>query len=149
MADSSGRSVKLHPLVLINISDHYTRLTAEQPLSRLSAEQQHAMEVEKGLPTGSLASASGAHDPEKTTVAGASSMIGALYGKQEGLEVHILNSYEIVAEAKPDGSFVTDSDHVKKSVELSKCTLKERVRFQSTIKPLLFSTISGRRISYI
>ena len=119
MTDSGGLAVKLHPLVLINISEHYTRLTATAEGAGgqgMSAEQQQKVEQEKGLPAGSLASTSSEAGEPSVTAGG--TVIGALYGKQLGLDMHILHSFEMKVQSKEDGSYSIESDHLEKTVEL-------------------------------
>jgi len=73
--------IELHPLVIINISDHFTRAKVENP----TANQ---------LPR----------------------VLGALLGVQDGRNVEITNSFELVY-ALVDGEIVVDSDYLKRKQE--------------------------------
>ena len=76
---SSGGSVNisLHPLVIMNISDHFTRVRMQQ-------------EEETGLPTGAL-------QIELFHVkVYVSSVYGVLLGTQKGRSIEICNSFEVV-----------------------------------------------------
>ena len=83
-------------MVLINISDHYTRISAESPKKKKDA---------KGDSAG---------DSDQTTI------LGVIYGKQEGQTVDIRTSMELI-HTEVDGVITIDQDHLKKSLELSKC----------------------------
>lgn len=73
--------IELHPLVIINISDHYTRAKVEAP------------------PT---------NPPPR--------VIGALLGVQNGREIEISNSFELVYHTI-DGNIVIDTDYLKSKQE--------------------------------
>eukprot|EP01132_Coremiostelium_polycephalum_P007475 gene7475-9185_t len=79
-SNSSGLQVDLHPLVIINISDHFTRT-----------------KVESGGSTSTR-------------------VIGVILGIQNGRNVEICNSFELVYTIV-DGSMVLDFDYLKKKYE--------------------------------
>ncbi|KAL0916004.1 hypothetical protein M5K25_013480 [Dendrobium thyrsiflorum] len=78
MASSSrsGPTFKLHPLVIVNISDHYTRV---------KAQTQHS--VSTGTASSSLTAANGSAAPR---------VFGCVIGEQRGRTVEIFNSFEMI-----------------------------------------------------
>ncbi|KAJ3677592.1 hypothetical protein LUZ60_003316 [Juncus effusus] len=69
-SSSSGLTFKLHPLVIVNISDHYTRLKAQAFYS------------------GEASSAAGSAPPPR--------VFGCVIGVQKGRTVEVFNSFELV-----------------------------------------------------
>ncbi|KAI0503990.1 hypothetical protein KFK09_014937 [Dendrobium nobile] len=78
MASSSrsGPTFKLHPLVIVNISDHYTRVKAQTQRS-----------VSTGTASSSLTAANGSAAPR---------VFGCVIGEQRGRTVEIFNSFEMI-----------------------------------------------------
>ncbi|XP_063722083.1 COP9 signalosome complex subunit 6-like isoform X2 [Symsagittifera roscoffensis] len=64
---SSGDSVKIHPLVILNISDHFTRVRAQNSM-QVSNSARHVASVQ---------------------------VYGALYGKQDGRKIEMSTSFEL------------------------------------------------------
>ena len=95
-AMSSGLSIDLHPLVIINISDHYTRIKA-QSNSPTTTGRPWLFVFTLGIPN--------FYPP----------VLGVLLGHQNGRNVELTNSFEVSHEVKPDG-FV----EVSKSYYLTK-----------------------------
>lgn len=94
---SGERNIKIHPLVLINISDHYTRKASSE------IPQHKGSEKHKGAAP---------NDSDQITI------LGVIYGRQEGLNVDIRTSMELVHTEK-DGVVTINQDHLKKSLELT------------------------------
>ncbi len=72
---TSGLSVSLHPLVIMNISEHWTRTKA-----------QHQQPSGNGIPP----------------------VLGAIIGKQQGRNIEIVNSFELVHDAEKN---IVDRDY--------------------------------------
>mmetsp|Transcript_3729 Transcript_3729/g.13352 ORF Transcript_3729/g.13352 Transcript_3729/m.13352 type:complete len:331 (-) Transcript_3729:984-1976(-) len=86
-SSSSGLSYKLHPLAIVNISDHYTRrvMAARQRQAKGAAPAEGGGEVER--------------------------VIGLLLGEQHGRVVEVWNSFELdIRRIGPDGSIELDRD---------------------------------------
>lgn len=77
--------IDLHPLVIINISDHYTRAKVEAPSS---------------------------NPPPR--------VIGALLGVQNGRDIEISNSFELVYHTV-DGNIIVDTEYLKSKQEQCMC----------------------------
>ena len=88
-------------LVLINISDHFTRKSAVETRKKDKSTEQ-------------------------TTI------LGVIYGRQDGLNVDIRTSMELVHTEK-DGAVTINQEHLKKSLELSKCCFHEMCRLLTSI----------------
>lgn len=71
-SSSSGLTFKLHPLVLLNISDHYTRVKSQAT----------------GADAGSSAGADSPPPPPR--------VFGCVIGVQRGRTVEIFNSFELL-----------------------------------------------------
>jgi COP9 signalosome complex subunit 6 len=78
-AGSGALNVKLHPLVIINISDHFTRAKIRNLASRV---------------------------------------FGAMLGIQEGRNVEIFNSFEVVC-TEVEGNLVFDMEYLQRKFEAS------------------------------
>lgn len=79
-SSSSGLTFKLHPLVILNISDHYTRVKSQsQPPSHASS--------------GGGDSSSAAASPSSPS---AHRVFGCVIGVQRGRTVEIFNSFELL-----------------------------------------------------
>jgi COP9 signalosome complex subunit 6 len=79
-SSSSGITFKLHPLVIVNISDHYTRLKAQTLHSGESSSS----------PAPSNGGAAGSAPPAPPRV------FGCVIGVQRGRTVEIFNSFELL-----------------------------------------------------
>ena len=44
-SSSAGESVKIHPLVILNISDHFTRVRAQNSMQTSSAKQLNSIQA--------------------------------------------------------------------------------------------------------
>ncbi|KAG9136531.1 hypothetical protein Leryth_014374 [Lithospermum erythrorhizon] len=77
-SSSSGLTFKLHPLVILNISDHYTRVKS----------QSH--------PPSSAAACAAAATSSNGCVAAAWRVFGCVIGVQKGRTVEIFNSFELL-----------------------------------------------------
>ena len=88
----SSVSVSLHPLVVMNISDHYTRVRVQTGDNTVRGEQRLLYSYHpRRICT---------HDKLVVNV-----VYGALLGRQKGRSVEICNSFELVVESR-DGSSV-------------------------------------------
>lgn len=96
-SSSSGATFKLHPLVIVNISDHYTRVKAQiqTPVCPSSAST-------------SVASANGSATPR---------VFGCVIGVQRGRTVEIFNSFEMILDPI---SQILDRAFLEKKQELYK-----------------------------
>ncbi|KAL0328623.1 UNVERIFIED_CONTAM: COP9 signalosome complex subunita [Sesamum calycinum] len=91
-SSSSGLTFKLHPLVIVNISDHYTRVKSQS------------------LPPHSAADASSLPPPPPPRV------FGCVIGVQRGRTVEIFNSFELLYDPPPTHSTALFSRKSKSSV---------------------------------
>ncbi|XP_051135026.1 COP9 signalosome complex subunit 6a-like [Andrographis paniculata] len=94
-SSSSGLTFKLHPLVIVNISDHYTRVKS----------QSH--------PTHSAADASSVASPKPPRV------FGCVIGIQRGRTVEIFNSFELLYDSSThslDRAFLEKKQELYKKV---------------------------------
>jgi COP9 signalosome complex subunit 6 len=79
---SSGLTFKLHPLVVVNVSDHYTRVKAQ---AAFSAEPASAGKSQASCSAGA---------PSEPAVP--PRVFGCVIGAQRGRTVEIFNSFELV-----------------------------------------------------
>ncbi|KAF3331052.1 COP9 signalosome complex subunit 6a [Carex littledalei] len=100
-SSSSGITFKLHPLVIVNISDHYTRLKAQ---TLHSGESSSSAAPSNGGATGSAPPA-----PPR--------VFGCVIGVQRGRTVEIFNSFELLFD--PD-THTLDRAFLEKKQELYK-----------------------------
>nr|CAN70239.1 hypothetical protein VITISV_012330 [Vitis vinifera] len=77
-SSSSGLTFKLHPLVIVNISDHYTRVKSQTQPPHLSSNGGE----------GAAAAASPPPPPPR--------VFGCVIGVQRGRTVEIFNSFELL-----------------------------------------------------
>ncbi|KAG1327330.1 putative COP9 signalosome complex subunit 6a [Cocos nucifera] len=80
-SSSSGLTFKLHPLVIVNISDHYTRVKAQAQYSSSSSA---------AAAPGAGATPNGGAPPPQPRV------FGCVIGVQRGRTVEIFNSFELL-----------------------------------------------------
>jgi hypothetical protein len=88
------RQIQLHPLVLFNIADHFTR-------QKCNIQLEHS------------------HKNEGTTISTSSvlpQVIGALFGIQNGLEVFVHDSFEMKYEVK-NGEIVLDKEFLNARIQ--------------------------------
>ncbi|XP_072986625.1 COP9 signalosome complex subunit 6a [Typha latifolia] len=78
-SSSSGLTFKLHPLVIVNISDHYIRV---------KAQIHHATSSSAGAANNGAAASSAAATPAR--------VLGCVIGVQRGRTVEIFNSFELL-----------------------------------------------------
>ncbi|KAJ6845205.1 COP9 signalosome complex subunit 6a [Iris pallida] len=97
-SSSSGLTFKLHPLVIVNISDHHTRVRAQAHHSSSSSSASAAAE------------ANGA-------VAPPARVFGCVIGVQSGRTVEIFNSFELILD---QATGTLDRDFLLKKQELYK-----------------------------
>ncbi|KAG6592133.1 COP9 signalosome complex subunit 6a, partial [Cucurbita argyrosperma subsp. sororia] len=93
MASSgSGLTFKLHPLVIVNISDHYTRVKSQMntPSSCCSAPSPCALSNDADV----------ADSVDPTTSPPAPRVYGCVVGVQRGRTVEIFNSFELLYDPK-------------------------------------------------
>lgn len=84
-SSSSGLTFKLHPLVILNISDHYTRVKSQsQPPQLISSA--HA---NNGGDSASASASSSQPSPPPR-------VFGCVIGVQRGRTVEIFNSFELL-----------------------------------------------------
>ncbi|KAJ4811123.1 hypothetical protein LUZ62_023689 [Rhynchospora pubera] len=100
-SSSSGITFKLHPLVIVNISDHYTRLKAQ---TLHSGESSSCAPPSNGGTAGSALSA-----PPR--------VFGCVIGVQRGRTVEIFNSFELLFDSK---THTLDRAFLEKKQELYK-----------------------------
>jgi COP9 signalosome complex subunit 6 len=96
---SSGLTFKLHPLVIVNVSDHYTRVKAQVACSG----------------DGSSSSGATAGQPPR--------VFGCVIGVQRGRTVEIFNSFEIVLDPVTG---TLDRSFLEKKQELCRLMLEPR-----------------------
>ncbi|CAI9088097.1 OLC1v1022336C1 [Oldenlandia corymbosa var. corymbosa] len=85
MSSSSGLTFKLHPLVILNISDHHTRVKSQSQPPQISSS--HASS--NGGGDSAPASSSSAPSPPPR-------VFGCVIGVQRGRTVEIFNSFELL-----------------------------------------------------
>ncbi|KAJ4872971.1 COP9 signalosome complex subunit 6b [Raphanus sativus] len=98
-SSSSGLTFKLHPLVMLNISDHFTRVNTQlnPPSSSCATRNIHTT------------TKVGATSPQNVRV------YGCVFGAQRGRTVEIFNSFELVFDPKSDS---LDRSFLEKKQEL-------------------------------
>lgn len=88
-SSSSGLTFKLHPLVIVNISDHYTRVKSQMNPPHLPAEC-----------TNNAASSSSDAAPSSSSLPSTPPRVyGCVIGVQRGRTVEIFNSFELLYDA--------------------------------------------------
>ncbi|KAI3940543.1 hypothetical protein MKW98_024950 [Papaver atlanticum] len=100
-SSSSGLTFKLHPLVIVNVSDHYTRVKSQAYHSQLSAGA--------NAPTSS-SSPSSLESPR---------VFGCVIGTQTGRTVEIFNSFELLYDPQTDSldrAFLLKKEELYKKV---------------------------------
>ena len=97
-SSSGGFTFKLHPLVIVNVSDHHTRVKAQAACSGDSS---------------SSSSAAGSGQPPR--------VFGCVIGVQRGRTVEIFNSFELVLDPV---SGTLDRAFLEKKQELCKLLLE-------------------------
>ncbi|KAL3508292.1 hypothetical protein ACH5RR_027693 [Cinchona calisaya] len=104
-SSSSGLTFKLHPLVILNISDHYTRVKSQsQPPLLLSSTH---------------ASNGGDSAPATTSSSSPPRVFGCVIGVQRGRTVEIFNSFELLYDPSTqslDRSFLEKKQELYKKV---------------------------------
>ena len=98
-SSSSGLTFKLHPLVIVNVSDHHTRVKAQAACS--------------GDGSSSSGAAAAAGQPPR--------VFGCVIGVQRGRTVEIFNSFELVLDPV---SGTLDRAFLEKKQELCKLVLE-------------------------
>ncbi|PXF48203.1 COP9 signalosome complex subunit 6a [Gracilariopsis chorda] len=88
-ANDEGAPIILHPLVVLNVSDHYTRFAAIRLFPRISSRRS-STDVEKGI-------IPFAEDGKETRV------LGILLGTQRGRMVEVCHSFELPARVTHEG----------------------------------------------
>ncbi|CAA6670793.1 unnamed protein product [Spirodela intermedia] len=106
MASSSGSGLtfKLHPLVIVNISDHYTRIKSQAQHQQAAGDQA----CSNGGESSSLSSFSSVPPPR---------VFGCVIGVQRGRTVEIFNSFELVYDPVAQS---IDRTYLEKKQELYK-----------------------------
>ncbi|RVW60748.1 COP9 signalosome complex subunit 6a [Vitis vinifera] len=100
-SSSSGLTFKLHPLVIVNISDHYTRVKSQTQPPHLSSNGGE----------GAAAAASPPPPPPR--------VFGCVIGVQRGRTVEIFNSFELLYDPSThslDRSFLEKKQELYKKV---------------------------------
>lgn len=93
MASSgSGLTFKLHPLVIVNISDHYTRVKSQMNPPSLTCSAPSPCALSNG------ADAPDSADP--STSPPTPRVFGCVVGVQRGRTVEIFNSFELLYDPK-------------------------------------------------
>lgn len=89
MASSgSGLTFKLHPLVIVNISDHYTRVKSQMNPPSLSSSASSSCALSNGADV--------AESSDPSTSLSAPRVYGCVVGVQRGRTVEIFNSFELL-----------------------------------------------------
>ena len=101
-ASSGGFTFKLHPLVIVNVSDHHTRVKAQAACSGDSSSSSSA-----------AGAGAGAGQPPR--------VFGCVIGVQRGRTVEIFNSFELVLDPV---SGTLDRAFLEKKQELCKLLLE-------------------------
>lgn len=99
-SSSSGLTFKLHPLVIVNVSDHYTRVKAQ-------------------------AACSGDNSSSGATTGQPPRVFGCVIGVQRGRTVEIFNSFELVLDPV---SGTLDRAFLEKKQELCKMILESKLQ---------------------
>ena len=107
-ASSGGFTFKLHPLVIVNVSDHHTRVKAQAACSGDSSSSSSA-----------AGAGAGAGQPPR--------VFGCVIGVQRGRTVEIFNSFELVLDPV---SGTLDRAFLEKKQELCKLLLESGVFFR-------------------
>lgn len=102
-SEDDSSPVILHPLVVINVSDHYTRFTAMRMFPEAAARN-------------------AAHNPESAAHAvtdsqGNTRVMGILLGTQSGRTVEICHSFELPAVMTKDGSTEVDMAFMEQRIQ--------------------------------
>lgn len=97
-SSSSGLTFKLHPLVIVNISDHYTRVKSQT------------------LP--SVTSSNGGIDGASSPPTTLARVFGCVIGNQRGRTVEIFNSFELLYDPSTHS---LDRSFLEKKQELCEC----------------------------
>ena len=95
-AEVSNLNITLHPLVVINISDHYTRARAQAAVAP--------------APGGGAASST------------PPCVYGAVLGEQVGRRVELANSFELKVAKAPNGTDVIDMEYLRMRLDQYKKT---------------------------
>lgn len=108
MASSSGSGLtfKLHPLVIVNISDHYTRIKSQAQHQQAAADHGCA----NGGESSSVSTFSSTPPPR---------VFGCVIGVQRGRTVEIFNSFELVYDPVAQS---IDRTYLEKKQELCKAS---------------------------
>ena len=118
-SSSSGLTFKLHPLVIVNISDHYTRVKSQTQPPHLSSNGGE----------GAAAAASPPPPPPR--------VFGCVIGVQRGRTVEIFNSFELLYDPSThslDRSFLEKKQELCQSFStslplyISQCLVMIQVR---------------------
>lgn len=94
-SSSSGLTFKLHPLVILNISDHYTRVKSQLQIAHVGSN----------------------NDASASTLPPAQRVFGCVLGIQKGRTVEIFNSFELLYD---DSTNSLDRVFLEKKQELYK-----------------------------
>ncbi|XP_030510700.2 COP9 signalosome complex subunit 6a [Cannabis sativa] len=111
-SSSSGLTFKLHPLVIVNISDHYTRVKSQMQPPHLSSEC-HANNNANANAASSDAAPSSSSPPSSTPPR----VYGCVIGVQRGRTVEIFNSFELLYDSTTNS---LDRAFLEKKQELYK-----------------------------
>ncbi|MQL85255.1 hypothetical protein Taro_017776 [Colocasia esculenta] len=101
-ASGSGLTFKLHPLVIVNISDHYIRIKSQA--------QHHQLATDQASSNGGASASSASSVPPPR-------VFGCVIGVQRGRTVEIFNSFELVYDPI---SQILDRAYLEKKQELCK-----------------------------
>ena len=85
VANTSGLTVLLHPLVIVNISDHYARTRAQTGAANPQGRAASFFEGAAGNGRAHVRAIAGAHV----------AVVGALLGQQTGRTIEVSNSFEL------------------------------------------------------
>ncbi len=99
----SSATVVLHPLVVMNISDHQTRFNAMKIFPEAAQRNSLLSDENKAIP---LIDANGNVR-----------VIGVLLGEQDGRSVEVCHSFELHGHVSDDGKTVVDIDFMQKRIE--------------------------------
>lgn len=103
-AATASVTVSLHPLVIMNISEHWTRIRAQEGSKQQGKPRSHKF----------------ASIVEKQNPIFVKTVIGALIGKQNGRNIEVMNSFELKFEVQFDMVLI-NSDYYKTKEEQCKC----------------------------
>lgn len=104
LQNGDGASIVLHPLVVLNVSDHYTRFDAHRRFS-----------VGAGSSSKDQSPTSHSNDLEDSQ--GNPRVIGILLGLHHGRVIEICHSVELTATKRPDGSIKVDRNFMQSRLE--------------------------------